>query len=347
MKGDQMETPLTISMSSPDPYITLQCQDCGFTTSKEKKLVKHIRKCHGQLVIQCPWCLSSHFSSSPGALCAHKKQQHRSVRLRCFLCQFSSRSLSRWADHVTKSHPRSLSSLVGVASEFVKPKLGPASHGDVTGNVLCQPGKKEKDNIHVKSDGSSQQDLKGSSPVVKDSGPQSLLNHEQFSVSLSQFSTSKQADLRSHVALKHQDLSNTAPTSCDVRIKQLDQIMSIECPYCGISYSDINVLKQHCKSNHKKDSMYSCTVCDHQCKSFSALWSHVKTHLGDKPSADSHIMPKHTVKKTNSHSYVKFALLVVSASDAWAQLSLNDNWEKSKLTVMRTMRKQCMSSMTS
>ncbi|GFO28679.1 hypothetical protein PoB_005518400 [Plakobranchus ocellatus] len=91
---------------------TLSCPECDFTTSEEKTLEKHLRKTHGKVTMKCPWCVDVHYSSSPAGLCVHKKHKHRSVRLRCFLCAFTSRSLSKWASYVNLSHSGQTSSLV-------------------------------------------------------------------------------------------------------------------------------------------------------------------------------------------------------------------------------------------
>ena len=93
--------------------VRLPCPDCEFTSSKEKRLVKHVRKSHGKTALRCPLCV--YYSGSTEELCVHKRQQHRSVRLKCFLCEFSSRSLHRWSSHVTSVHSGQTASLVSVA----------------------------------------------------------------------------------------------------------------------------------------------------------------------------------------------------------------------------------------
>ena len=52
------------------------------------------------------------------ALCPQEAAAPVSERLRCFLCEFSSRSLDRWAGHVTRVHSGHTISLVSLASRI-------------------------------------------------------------------------------------------------------------------------------------------------------------------------------------------------------------------------------------
>ena len=112
----------TVSLPAMSDGVRLHCPDCEFSSSKEKRLVKHVRKSHGKTALRCPLCV--HYSGSIEDLCVHKHQQHRSVRLRCFLCEFSSRSLHRWSSHVTSVHPGQTASLVSVAKRPGTSKSG-------------------------------------------------------------------------------------------------------------------------------------------------------------------------------------------------------------------------------
>ncbi|RUS78820.1 hypothetical protein EGW08_013405, partial [Elysia chlorotica] len=79
----------------------LRCSQCAFTTTIEKCLLKHERKCRGEAGIHCPLC-AVHYSDSPEELCIHKRRHHRPVKLTCFLCEFKSRSISKLPIHVCK-----------------------------------------------------------------------------------------------------------------------------------------------------------------------------------------------------------------------------------------------------
>ena len=117
----------TVSLPAMSDGVRLHCPECQFTSSKEKRLVKHVRKSHGKTALRCPLCV--HYSGSTEELCVHKHQQHRSVRLRCFLCEFSSRSLHRWSSHVTSVHPGQAASLVSVARRPGTSKSGRVTPG--------------------------------------------------------------------------------------------------------------------------------------------------------------------------------------------------------------------------
>ncbi|KAK3733592.1 hypothetical protein RRG08_056948 [Elysia crispata] len=219
---DTALTALTSGLVTQTYYISRQTAlpRCEFTSTKEKTLVKHVRKSHGKAAVRCPLCVGVHYSSSPEEFCVHKKQQHRSVRLRCFLCEFSSRSLDRWAGHVTRVHSGHTISLVSLASRIRSSssqcfplELRPM---DVTGTFKNQHRLEKVCTECQGSDSHSPADCvlvengHNSDPVTIRSEPgyPDLVPplSPRFSCSVCGYSTSKQQNLRKHVTQKHADL---------------------------------------------------------------------------------------------------------------------------------------------
>ena len=274
----------------------LRCPECEFTSTKEKRLVKHVRKSHGKAGVRCPLCVGVHYSSSPEELCVHKKQQHRSVRLRCFLCEFSSRSLDKWAGHVTRVHSGQTISLVSLASRIrssLSQHLPPEPRAiNVTGTFknhhrhenVCTDF--QGSNSHCPADcvlvenghSSDRADIRPGDPDLLHVRPLS----PRFSCSVCGYSTSKQQNLGKHVTQKHADLKKEIVPH-HVRVEGNNN--KINCPYCNLSHPNIRKLSQHCKIKHRKDSHYLCTYCYRSFKYVSELLRHLGVHTGKKPLA--------------------------------------------------------------
>ncbi|GFO47376.1 Zinc finger protein 569 [Plakobranchus ocellatus] len=93
------------------------CSDYDFVTSKERKLVKHMKKSKWKSAVKCPFCENIFCGGNATAdISGHKKHHHGSVRLGCFLCKFSSRSLTKWARHITQNHTAHFQALVSLSS---------------------------------------------------------------------------------------------------------------------------------------------------------------------------------------------------------------------------------------
>ncbi|KAK3733591.1 hypothetical protein RRG08_056947 [Elysia crispata] len=267
----------------------LRCPECEFTSTKEKRLVKHVRKSHGKAAVTCPLCVGVHYSSSPEKLCVHKKQQHRSVRLRCFLCEFSSRSLDRWAGHVTRVHSGQTISLVSLASrkrsssQCFPPEPRPI---DVTGTFkkhhrpekVCTES--QGSNSHSPADcvlvesghSSDHADIRPGDPDFLHVPPLS----PRFSCSVCGYSTSKQQNLRKHVTEKHSNLKEEIVPH-HVRVEGNNK--EINCPYCNLSYPNIRKLSQHCKIEHYPGRL-RCPECEFTSTKEKRLVKHVRKSQG-------------------------------------------------------------------
>ena len=244
-KKNQSQTKLELSQHVRSRQTALP--RCEFTSTKEKTLVKHVRKSHGKAAVRCPLCVGVHYSSSPEEFCVYKKQQHRSVRLRCFLCEFSSRSLDRWAGHVTRVHSGHTISLVSLASRIRSSSsqcfpLEPRPM-DVTGTFKnqhrlekvcteCQGSDSHSpaDCVLVESGHNSDPVTIRSEPGYPDLVPPLS---PRFSCSVCGYSTSKQQKLRKHVTQKHADLKKEIfPHHVSVEGNNKE----INCPYYNLSY---------------------------------------------------------------------------------------------------------------
>ncbi|GFS04761.1 zinc finger protein ZFAT [Elysia marginata] len=158
-------------------------QDNQLANVREKRMETCFRDTQDKAALRCPWCV--HFNSSRDGLSDHKRRHHRAIRLRCFLCEFSSRRIDRWASHMTNKHLiMETSSLVRVASEQRRSKsqLQQHDHGDVDISEQTQvdgdPGQNENN-------------------CVVD------LSSSRFSCSLCGYSTSKQRKLTRHCGREH------------------------------------------------------------------------------------------------------------------------------------------------
>ncbi|GFN98931.1 hypothetical protein PoB_002543700, partial [Plakobranchus ocellatus] len=213
--------------------VTLSCQKCNFTTSKEKRLVKHLRKSHGKAAIKCPWCIDVHYRDSVASLCVHKKHDHRSVRLRCFLCAFTSRSLSKWASHVNLSHSGQTSSLViltGFSADLRSKNAGSRNQDffikTATDRNLGSDGGLQ---AHCDKEGQASSEASGQGTQLELSSENDVLvqsrgtiseqkisdsvtasgESSRFSCTFCEYTTSKCKKLRKHVEQDHSDSTAT------------------------------------------------------------------------------------------------------------------------------------------
>ncbi|GFO26495.1 Zinc finger protein 845 [Plakobranchus ocellatus] len=284
--------------------VTLLCPECDFTSSKEKRLVKHLRKSHGKAAVKCPWCIDVHYSSSPAGLCVHKKHDHRSIRLRCFLCEYSSRSLTRWASHVTLNHSGQASSLVilnrvaadqGQIYRDVKNK---ALTSESSMQEACLQLTPEKD-VLVHTDKTTPKDT--DAILNSKTYHKALTLTSSFSCSLCKYTTSKYKKLRKHVEQEHSDsTSKGTDNSC------------VPCPYCSSSFASTRLVADHCKSQHLQGPPYQCIQCEYHCKYIAQMITHQYGHNGLKPfacpvcphkTANKHALKRHMKTHTGEKPF--------------------------------------------
>ena len=263
----------------------LRCPECEFTSTEEKILVKHVRKSHGKAAVRCPLCVGVHYSSSPEELCVHKKQQHLSVRLRCFLCEFSSRSLDRWAGHVTRVHSYQTASLVDLTfgsvsvekSEFLNLNN---RHGEQSlrfdNFLLRQP----------------LPDIVDPEEIVHQSPNLTFFGSEHFNSVLNQLDFErKQSEAEGETQSPGVLSGETAQSK-------------VKCPYCSVLFDSIREITQHCRSEHARGAPFPCTQCQRQFKGVSGLILHLRTHTGEKPFA-CHICSYKTSRKDSLATHMR------------------------------------------
>ncbi|GFO26502.1 Zinc finger protein 271 [Plakobranchus ocellatus] len=295
--------------------VTLPCPECDFTTSKEKRLIKHLRKSHGKAVIKCPWCDHVHYSGSPASLCVHKKHGHRSIRLRCFLCEFSSRSLTRWATHMTRTHSgQTLSSvtLAGLAIDLGQERS--SFHQQVChvmktnyrDSVDFHVKTEEKSSLHESSVEGTRLKLNSQKDIpVQTKEFNSEHNYKahisdfsttvggglpnlssRFLCSLCEFKTSKQKKLRKHLEREHSH--STSKDCCTVesntKRKHVEQ-----------DYSD-STTKDLCNDGSTADTPKAIEKPIVQCPYCSSTFSTIRdleTHCRSHHLKDSHYYCTH------------------------------------------------------
>ncbi|GFN98930.1 Zinc finger protein zfat [Plakobranchus ocellatus] len=252
----------------------------------------------GKAAIKCPWCIDVHYSDSLTSLCVHKKHDHRSVRLRCFLCAFTSRSLSKWASHVNLSHSGQTSSLViltGFSADlrsknagsrnqdfFIKTATdrnlgsdgGLQAHCDKEGQASSEASAQgthlelsSENDVLVQSKGTiSEQKISDS---VTASGESS-----RFSCTFCEYTTSKCKKLRKHVEQDHSD-----STYKDFCVKGSDSGKHVNLEYLDSTSKDFSVEGSDTIKSTEK-SCFKCPYCGSSFSTVRLLGLHCKSqHL--------------------------------------------------------------------
>ncbi|GFO26494.1 Zinc finger protein 2 [Plakobranchus ocellatus] len=244
--------------------VTLSCRECDFTTSKERRLVKHLRKSHGKAAIKCPWCIDVHYSDSVVSLCVHKKHDHRSVRLRCFLCEFTSRSLSKWASHVTLNHSGQTLSLV-ILTVFSTDLRSRNQGFFIKAATERNLGSDEGLQVHCDKEGQASSEASAQGTHLEPSSENVLLQirgtiseqkisdsttaggeSSRFSCNFCEYTTSKCKKLRKHVKQDHSD-----STSKDFCVEGSDSGKHVEQDHSGSTATHSCVKVSDCRKHLK------------------------------------------------------------------------------------------------
>ena len=253
--------------------------------------MKHVRKSHGKIALRCLWCHPVDYSSSTEKLCVHKNHKHRSLRLRCFLCVFSTRNLRRWLNHVTEGHTEQMASLFNLAR-------GPGKY--ILDHDTTRPVPDPEPSDVSFANCNMLWQVENNTPSLDKPLPALAENENSYG---STEAASDSLDLLSnHCDMKRADL-NIKASSDEATLGKREQNLN-RCPYCGLAFPAIKDLSQHCKSEHIKGSQFSCTQCERQFKDVSGLILHLRTHTGEKPFA-CHVCPYQTSRKDTLASHLR------------------------------------------
>ena len=275
----------------------LRCPECDFTSTRERRLAKHLRKSHHKLPLRCPLCVGVHYSGSTEELSAHKDQHHRSVRLRCFLCEFSSHRLARWLSHVTKVHNGEGVSLFVLASIYGKPKSSQTQGLTVSDDGISKdlqaeetkscaevPRVLSEQKLSLESQLNEPQSL-GTDRAYSEARTPTSDSSVKFFCTRCEYSTSRSGKLTKHMERKHSDLSMSEKSKAGVESEAVENFC-VKCPFCGSGFPTMTLLGIHCRSQHNLNSPpYHCSHCNYQSNFVSRLLTHMRRHTGEKPYA--------------------------------------------------------------
>ncbi|GFO26493.1 Zinc finger protein 569 [Plakobranchus ocellatus] len=319
----------------------LTCPECDFTSSKEKRLVKHLRKVHGKAAIKCPWCVYVHYSGSVASLCVHKKHDHRSVRLRCFLCAFTSRSLSKWASHVNLSHSGQTSSLViltGFPADLRSKNAGSRiqdlffktatdrnlgsdgglqAHCDKEGQASSEASA-QGTHLELSSENDVLVQTRGTIPDQKISDSVTASGESsRFSCTFCAYTTSKCKKLRKHVEQDHSDSTATDfcgsdsgkhieqdhsdSTATDFCVKESDSGKHVEQDHSDSTPTDFCVEGSDSGKHVEQD--HSDSTFTDICVEGSDSGKHLKLEYLDSTSKDFSVEDSDTTKSTEKSCF--------------------------------------------